>query len=135
MNESYHPLQSKHIICEPEGGYFHSNKSEPYSLFAARRRLYDAMYSPSVGAATFGAGLFMHAKPLIENCRNCGASPEPVCSYCGTVHDGITYKERNRPPVIRTEEEDGCDFHFISQKGIGIGPVKPLQFYSLVEQI
>jgi hypothetical protein len=22
---------------------------------------------------------------LTHNCRNCGAPPEPVCSYCGTV--------------------------------------------------
>lgn len=44
--------------------------------------------------------------PLIENCRNCGAPPEPVCCYCGTVHDGKTYKTRNLPPPPPMSEEE-----------------------------
>jgi hypothetical protein len=35
-------------------------------------------------AAHFPYLLAPQIKPLC-NCRNCGAPPEPVCSYCGTV--------------------------------------------------
>lgn len=76
----------------------------------------------------------MHAKPLIENCRNCGASPEPVCSYCGTVHDGITYKERNRPPVVYTkEEEDALEKFYFAAAQLGVKLNSPLSHSYIID--